>query len=366
MKVVVRTDASSRIGSGHIMRCKTLANKMLRGGYEVLFVTREHPGNLIHLLECEGLNVVTLAQPPITEILDAKQSDDYASWLGVEQKQDALETAKLSKDFRPNWIIVDHYALDLNWESLIRKYVKNIMVIDDIANRFHDCDILLDQNFNENLIDRYDKLIPKHAVKLLGPKYALLRLEFGEARKKLRHRDGSIKRIMIFFGGVDPTGETEEAMDAVRMKGWPDISVDVVVGASNPRASTIEHKCREMGNASFYQQVSNMAELMSEADLFIGAGGSVTWERLCLGLPGIVKIIAENQRPAMMALAKIGLISLVENKNEDRVIDYLDALNELTAQSLLRMSEAGLSLVDGMGVARVVDVMSGRNNVCQK
>ena len=153
--------------------------------------------------------------------------------------------------------MVDHYGLDESWEKGLRGHVDKIFAIDDLANTPHDCDVLLNQNLLENLDNAYQGLAPHHCRKLLGPRFALLRPEFRKTRETLRERDGIIRRILVFFGGVDPTGETEKALEALEMLGRPEVAVDVVVGSNNPRGKKIEAICRGMRNVTFHQQISN-------------------------------------------------------------------------------------------------------------
>lgn len=358
MKVAIRTDASLIIGSGHVMRCKTLADELRRRGAEVVFICREHPGNLIHSLEEDGYSTHVL--PMVGEIrvsLD-QQPDDYSLYLGVEQSEDRRQTIEALRDFNPDWLVVDHYSLETAWEKRLRQYVKRIFVIDDLANRHHDCNVLLDQNLYEDMNTLYDGLVPEHAKKLIGPRFALLRPEFRKARETLRQRDGTVRRILVFFGGVDPTGETEKALDAIEQLNRPEIAVDVVVGGSNPRIDAIQERCSSMPNATFHRQVSNMAELMASADLGLGAGGTATWERCCLGLPTLVTIIADNQAGPTSNLAGMGAVVNLGTSAQVDPQDYVSAIINLTPDSLKGMQIKCLNLVDGRGLERVILSMS--------
>jgi UDP-2,4-diacetamido-2,4,6-trideoxy-beta-L-altropyranose hydrolase len=316
VKVAIRTDASLVIGTGHVMRCKTLADELRDKGAEIHFICREHPGHLIHLLRNAGY--ITVALPEIDKKDDASRtaSDNYVAWLAREQSQDARQTMEALSDFKPDWLVIDHYGIDITWERLLRPYIGNILVIDDLANRPHDCELLLDQNLYLGMEKRYSGLVPSTTRQLLGPRYALLRPEFRKARKTLRERDGIVRRILIFFGGVDPTGETEKSLLALQQLELTNISVKVVVGSNNPRTEIIQEKCSAIPYVSFHQQVSNMAELMEESDLALGAGGSTTWERCALGLPCLTIIVADNQRKSMLELMERGAIFLIESSED--------------------------------------------------
>ncbi len=306
-EVIIRVDASHRIGTGHVMRCLTLADLLREEGTQVTFICREHAGHLCNLVEKQGYAVQRL---PHAESEPDIGDGEYSQWLGVTQEVDARQTEALMQreQEKAAWLIVDHYALDNTWERVLRPLVNQIMVIDDLADRSHDCDLLLDQNLCQDFQHRYDGLVSDDCRLLLGPQYALLRPEFGSARENLRQRDGRVRRLLIFFGGADATNETAKAIDAVTRLGRPDISVDVVLGTSNRYRDEIAAQYSGHDNIRFYQQVDNMAQLMADADLAIGAGGTTTWERCFLGLPGIVIAVADNQRPIIGALAREGAV----------------------------------------------------------
>ncbi|MBI5485468.1 MAG: UDP-2,4-diacetamido-2,4,6-trideoxy-beta-L-altropyranose hydrolase [Deltaproteobacteria bacterium] len=294
MQVVIRADASVQIGSGHVMRCLTLADELRRRGADLTFVCREHPGNLIGAIAGKGYGVVILRQEAKTYSV---RSGDvvHAAWLGVPWEQDARETLDSLGEAIPDWLIIDHYGIDRRWEETLRPHVGRIMVIDDLADRPHDCELLLDQNLYKGMETRYDKLVPLGCKKLLGPQYALLRPEFAIARKNLRQRDGQIRRVLVFFGGVDPTNETAKSVRALAGIMDHRLEVDVVVGNGNIHKQGIQEQCTEKDGFYYHCQVNNMAELMAAADLSIGAGGSATWERCSVGLPSITISIARNQ-----------------------------------------------------------------------
>lgn len=309
MNVVIRTDASLEIGTGHVMRCLTLAKQLEREGAEVTFICRDFFGNSISFIQSQGFNV---------HILKSYESHNYLRWGRDNWKQDAQETGLVIQKFKKKLelLIVDHYSLDAKWESEHRSKVKHILVIDDLADRPHDCDMLLDQNYYLNMQNRYKGLVPDSCVQLLGPNYVLLRDEFLTIDLQKIKRDGNVKNILIFFGGTDPTGETLKTLQAIKTLNISDIEFNVVIGASNPQKEKIEQVCKQMSNVNFYCQVNNMAELMVEADLAIGAGGTSSWERCFLGLPSILIIVAENQTEVTYAIAEKGAIQLLGESSE--------------------------------------------------
>ena len=358
-RIVIRADASIQMGSGHVMRCLALADELKKNGVETTFVSREHPGHLCELIESAGHPLLRLPAPTSS----SSGNPAHAQWLGVSQEDDARQTLAVLTDMSGcDWLVVDHYALDASWETAMRPRAKNIMAIDDLADRKHDCDLLLDQNYYDDMDTRYDELVPPDCVKLLGPKFALLRPEFSEARKNSRQRDGSVRRIFIFFGGSDPPNETGKALEAIKFIGRPNIAVDVVVGAANPNQENITNLCAALPEARLYCQVNNIAELMAQADIAIGAGGGAVWERCCVGLPAIVISIAENQRAGSEAVARSGR-TLYLGEYQAVSVELLQSALELVCSSpylLTNMSESGMGLVDGNGVERVVRQLAAK------
>jgi UDP-2,4-diacetamido-2,4,6-trideoxy-beta-L-altropyranose hydrolase len=346
MKVYIRVDASTQIGTGHIIRCLALADELCKRGIITSFISRKLPGNLCDLVKKKGFKV---------HILPYIESSVIDWEIDLEQTR-----AVLAKEI--DWLILDSYTIDFKWEIQMRPYVKRIMVIDDLADRQHDCDLLLDQNLYENFESRYDGLIPHHCQKFLGPKYALLRPEFKEARKNLKHRNGFIKRILISFGGSDQSNETAKALEAVKLLNMPDIAVDVIVGKANPYAKMIKQLCSVIPNTTFYCQIDNMAQLMADADLAVGAGGTSTWERCCLGLPAILIVLADNQKEIAEWLDKEGMVlnlGWYEDITE-KGIKY--AINELLndKKRLKQMSVKAKKIIDGRGVERIVTEIEKR------
>lgn len=309
MNVVVRVDASVAIGTGHVIRCLTLANAFRSRGATVQFISRGHEGNLCDYVGESGFAVCRLPAPKQTATSLGR--GDYAAWLGVPQETDAEQTLACRHPNEPpaDWLIVDHYGLDAVWENQVCQLATNTLVIDDIANRPHVCELLLDQNLNRSPAERYRSLVPEQTRLLLGPRYALLRDEFTVAARELRPRCGQVGRILIFFGGTDASGETLKACRAIEVAMPDNVTVDVVVGATNPRREDIVRFCRTDARFRYHYQVSNMAELIRDADLGIGAGGTTAWERTFLGLPTMTIAVAENQVDGSEALAAQGAIS---------------------------------------------------------
>jgi len=359
MNIACRVDASSQIGTGHFMRCLTLADALKQRGVRVRFVSRHLPEHLQAMLVSKGHEFVRL-----NSIQNDAASDEltHAHWLGVSQVQDAVDTRHTLSDQDWDWLIVDHYALDARWESALRQTAKQIMVIDDIADRQHDCDVLLDQNFYEDLQTRYDGKVPEHCQLLLGPRYALLRDEFRQKREQVKPRTGAVKRILIFFGGMDADNYTGRAIEALSKIGISDLHLAVVIGAQHPCREQIEVACAQRG-FTCHVQTDHIAELMVAADLAIGAGGSATWERCCLGLPTLAICTADNQQKQVADAAREGLLYSPEIKDSLNQTIQIH-VSTLIENSYLRqhLSRNSMQAVDGRGVLRVIASI-GRSDI---
>ncbi|MEZ0171827.1 UDP-2,4-diacetamido-2,4,6-trideoxy-beta-L-altropyranose hydrolase [Microvirga sp. TS319] len=351
MKVFIRADASPQIGTGHLVRCRTLASELRARGADVRFICRAHPGHANKLVEDEGFRVMALPPP----VRDAQAGPGYSAWLGVSQDEDAKQTLGGMEGGGADLLIVDHYALDAHWERAVQRGARRIMVIDDLANRPHDCDILLDQTYGAEASDRYKGLVPPDCMLLLGPRYALLRPEYRLLGPRLRDK---VERVLVFFGGADIDNVTGLALDALAAPELSKLDVDVVIGPANPHREAIEVKAARRGRVVLHQPRPHLADLMSRADLAVGAGGATTWERLCLGLPAIIVAIAGNQVQASRALSAAGLI------------DYAGELSAVTVQSLRErisalldrerlsyLSRIGPSAVDGWGALRTAELL---------
>lgn len=353
LNVAIRADATSQIGTGHFMRCLTLADALRKRGAQICFISRSLPVHLSGMLSERHFEYV-----PLKSDIAEESSNELAhsKWLGVSQKQDARDTEKALNNRTWDLLIVDHYALDIRWERALRGSVRRIMVIDDIADRAHDCDLLLDQNYFADMQTRYEGKVSKNCRLLLGPRYALLREEFRELRELVKLRTAEVKRILVFFGGVDEDNYTGLAVEALAGSAIEDIAVDVVIGSQHPRRSDIERVCKTLGYVC-HVQISRMAELMANADLAIGAGGSASWERCCLGLPALLIALADNQIDIVKALNSVGACIYLGTKETVEVFAIRRSINLVLSSSsqIELISQHAYSLVDGMGAARVCE-----------
>lgn len=359
MKAIFRVDASTQIGSGHIMRCLTLADSLSKQGTCCEFICRDHAGNMINFIEERGYRVAKLPLNRDLDELSSNTSDEYLSWLGADNIEDAENTIRVIKDARekPDWMIVDHYAIDHEWEKALRSVCKNIMVIDDLANRVHDCDVLLDQTFGR-VSKEYENLTPNKCKRLVGSQYALLRPEFSEMREYslARRHKPKLKQLLITLGGVDKDNVILEVLESLQQSDLPlDCKIIIVMGFNAPWFLSVKEKTEEMKwHTTLLIAVDNMAKIMSDSDLCIGAAGSTTWERCSLGLPTIMLKLAENQDKVIKELSYNNSIIWLQNPKELRSIFKNNQIERL----LYDLSSSSKHITDGAGTKKIVNILS--------
>ena len=354
MNVVFRVDASNLIGTGHVIRCRTLASALRLRGAHIRFITRKHSGHMSEALACEGFQVELLPEP---DGVDCEIG--YAGWLGVSQEEDAKQTIVALNGLVCDLLVVDHYALDSVWERLLREHASKIMVIDDLANRVHDCDVFLDQNYSLAGPERYRPWVPASCQLLLGPRYALLRPEYAQAREGMVPKAGSIQRVLIYLGGSDSANITGMVLRALSSSRLQHLDVDVVIGPNFVFQSEITEMVKARPRTQAYGQQPHLAGLMAIANIVVGAGGATTWERLCLGAPSLVVSTADNQVSACEALASSGLIRYLgraENVTTELMEEALVQESAPADNPCARQIQSH-ALVDGLGTGRVVEAI---------
>ena len=361
MRIVFRVDASLQIGTGHVMRCLTLADALHGEDTCCHFVCREHSGHLLETIRARGYKVHTL---PCTESVSAEVVEEYEHWLGCDWHADAMQVKEVLSGLDADWLIVDHYALDWRWERLVAAHCRALMVIDDLATRAHECTLLLDQNLGRESID-YAALVPISSTILAGPRYALLRPEFSGLREKslTRRAKGSINQVLISLGGIDKDNATGAVLDALRTcRLPPKCRLVVVMGGQAPWLSEVCQQAEAMPWATdVLINISDMAQRMTDSDLAIGAAGSTAWERCCLGLPALMVVLAENQWPGARALAASQAAGLVGEQHEISV-QLPQLISEMMrASALAAMSGRASHITDGEGASRVVAMMRRLN-----
>lgn len=359
--VAFRADASLLIGNGHVMRCLTLADALKRRGARTVFIGRRQRGDLLDLLGRHGHEVLVLPQVTAPVAQGDVDALAHASWLGADWQTDAADTLRVIGQYFFDWLVVDHYAIDHRWERLLRPHCRHLMAIDDLADRRHDCDLLLDQNLGR-VRDDYASLVPAEATLLLGPAYALLRPEFPLLRTlSLSRREvPESAALLVTMGGVDKDNVTADVLRVLASVELPEsLRIEVVLGPHAPHLAEVKALAAEMPRpARVFAGDADMAGLMAECDLAIGAAGSTAWERCCLGLPSIQYVLADNQRSIAAALERAGAAVTVTTARLPEVLKTL-LVREGAAERVRCMANRASALTDGLGVLKVIDRING-------
>ena len=363
MKVVFRADASLKIGTGHVMRCLTLAEAIRQHGGRCSFVCKNHEGNLVELISQRGFAVHRLPVVGVGKSLADVVSGEitgYGEWLGSDWIDDARQTCALIDEEKADWVVVDHYAVDYRWEQVVHSSCRHLMVIDDLADRRHDCDLLLDQNLGREA-GAYRGLLPLGTRALLGPHYALLRPEFAQWRERslARRIAPQFKQLLVTLGGVDQDNITGQVLNALNATDLPQyLRITVVLGAHAPWLSLVQAQGARMSRPTqVLVGVNNMAQLMAESDLAIGAAGSTSWERCCLGLPSLLLVLADNQQPSAVALHGAGAATVLPGS--DHIAEQIRVLLSDGASTRMHgMSQAAAAVTDGQGASRIIDTLT--------
>lgn len=329
MNILVRADASSHIGLGHVARCLALAAVLRERGAAVSFACRALPGFDPALITARGFPLIDLPA----------EGDDLAALGG--------------RWF--DWLVIDHYGIERAWERAARAIARRIAVIDDLANRAHHADLLLDQNLTATAA-AYHPLLNPECERLLGPRYALLRQEFSAPAQP---RPATVRHVLVSFGGFDVAGMALKTLEALAP--FPDLPVTLLAGHGHPHRERLQACARQRPAWRVLDYSPNIGALMREADLFIGAGGGTTWERAALGVPSLCVAVADNQVKNAEALAREGAhLYLGEAAGVSaRALSAAIALLMNNAPLRHSLAERARRLVDGRGAQRVATCLLG-------
>lgn len=360
--IAFRVDSSIDIGTGHVMRCLTLADELALRGAECHFICRAHKGNLIEMVRSKGyiVHVLPSAPDPLPKPTRQGTCLMHETWLGSSQADDAARCIPTLRTLHPQWLIVDHYALDAQWEGLLRPYCAALMVIDDLADRRHQCQLLLDQTLGRSE-NEYRDLVPESCTLLCGPEYALLRPEFSRLRTKSleRRQPPRLEQILVTLGGIDKDNATNKVLDSLAGCELPaSCQITVIMGAQAPWLSQVREFARQMPRpATVLTNVSDMALIMANSDLAIGAAGATSWERCCLALPSIQITLAENQKFIARALSKARAVLAATPETLSSQLSYLVTDQEKCVRTLGELSRAAAKITDGHGACRVASFL---------
>ncbi len=356
MKIVIRCDSSSKIGIGHVMRCLSLAKSLKKSGCQVEFICQKLDGNIISKIVNYGFFVHVLNSK---NKLATNHHIHHSHWLSTSQEQDTSDCTEILLKNQIDWLIVDHYALNEYWERELKNFCKQLMVIDDLADRKHYCDLLLDQTLDRKKND-YQNLVPSNCRLLIGSEYALLRSDFIKWREFSlgRRNEFKLEQLLVNMGGVDNGNLTEKVLKYItECKIFRNTKIVVVMGSTAPYLARVKNIVKSIsGQIELLIDVNNMAELMAYSDIAIGAPGSTTWERCCLGLPSILIVQAENQKNIANSLQKNNLAVIV-----DDVKNICQSISNLSTSkgrlSFIDMANTSSTIIDGKGVDRVLNFL---------
>lgn len=345
-RVAIRVDASAAIGTGHLKRCLSLAQALIEAGADVRFICRRIDAVAEQVLTGVPAPVSWLATPagPMSRAPDAPP---HAAWAGVPPTQDAHDTVQALHDWTPDWLVVDHYALDARWHRAVRSALGcRVLVIDDTGDRALAPDALLDHNWDPDHRAKYAACLDRELLSLCGPRFALLAPAYRHAPRHAVH--DTVRSIGIFMGGTDPDGISARVLTACRSAGFAG-PVEVVSTSANPHLAALRDVCQDDGHTTLTLDQPDLAAFFARHDLQIGAGGGATWERCCIGAPTVALPLVANQSAVVPGLAALGAVRAADEATLPEV------LRDLIADPAARQSLAGraAALVDGRGAQRV-------------
>jgi UDP-2,4-diacetamido-2,4,6-trideoxy-beta-L-altropyranose hydrolase len=330
-RALFRCDASPTLGAGHVMRCLTLADALAARGWTCAFASTSET----------AATTPALARSPFQNIVLAAPHDGAALAAAAGSGWDL--------------IVFDHYGLGQAHETSCRPQTASLMAIDDLADRRHDVDLLLDQTFARTP-DAYQGLVPDHALILSGSQFALLRPAFAAARPATlarRAAPGSARRVLVSLGYTDVGAITAAVAHALaRVLG--DAACDLVIGPAAPSRPALKALCAQDARFRLHIDPADIAALMTAADVALGAAGATSWERCCLGLPSVILTLADNQRLAAHRLQDAGAARMADDP-----AGAARMLASLMADQAARtdMAQAAAAVCDGAGAARVADAI---------
>jgi len=363
MNFVFRADSSVKMGIGHLKRCLTLANTIREviDNANIVFISRKHPGNINDLILKSGYSLIELAFSDANSKLSEATlgSVIYEDWLGTTSLQDAKETVESINGIKIDWLIIDSYGIDVVWEKYVSHFAKRLMVIDDLANRNHFCDLLLDQNYSPNYLSRYEGLLAPNCRTLLGPEYALLNKEFVKSKSR-KSKGNTTPKLFLFLSGSEETNFIcYQIVETLFVTLKDKIEIDVVIGKGNNYKLDIEKLVTKFKKGTLYSNLPHLGYLMSQADIAIGSGGISTWERMFMGLPSLVISLADNQLLACHQLNEDGYIYYIGHRisfDKYKMIQIIDRLIDSPIEREI-ISLKCQNLVDGQGAIKVVNAM---------
>lgn len=364
MNVTFRCDSSISIGIGHVMRCLTLANALKIQGVKCSFICRRHEGNIISLIEKQGFIVYQLTSNSVFHRPYSKSG--HLSWLGISQEQDAKECTFILNQIKPDWLIIDHYALDSTWEKTLRPYCKKIMVLDDLADRNHECDLLLDQSIGRQQSD-YRNYLPLKTKLLLAPKYLLLRKPFLDTALKSKESRPRkvIKNVFISMGGMDNHNYISQILLAIiDLHKESPISVNIIISSQAPHINEIHSLQKQLPfHINIYDKcvAEDLADFMMKADIAISASGFTSYELVCMHVPTLLIPLSDIQYKVAKELVKFAPVYILDFKTkniENEIKRKVFSIVKLTEfYKDIKNQSHECFYIDGKGLQRVIQCL---------
>tara|TARA_B100000965_G_scaffold28469_1_gene21092 strand:- start:10253 stop:11323 length:1071 start_codon:yes stop_codon:yes gene_type:complete len=351
VRISFRTDSSNLIGSGHVIRCLKLAKELKSRGHEIFFISRDHEGNLIDLIE-ENFQVYKLS---LSDKNLYREDDDYQNWLGEESSQDMHQTIEIIKELKIDVLVVDHYGISSDWELGIKKEVQKLVVIDDIWTKDHCCDVLINHNYTDRK-NNYSSSLYKDTKLLLGPKFAIIDEEYKKLADQKHFDKDKLENILIYFGNSDLYNLTKIVLKILLKPKFKKFEKNFVVSSSNSYLDNLLDLAKKDKKLNVFFDLPNLVNIMNKSDICIGAGGVTNLERLCVGLPSVVIAVADNQLDSCQSLKNDGFIYFLGEAKDINSNDIYDNICKIfnSTDDLKNKSLKGKSLVDGNGIKRIV------------
>ena len=359
MKIGIRVDSSDLIGLGHVVRCIHLAKKLQQGGHIVFFISQRLTGSVPNLIVENGFQVYFINSGKKESIILPINGfkSEFDPWLNGRQSIDALETEKIIKKCPLDLLIVDHYSIDAEWEKYLKGIVKSIIVIDDLANRKHCCELLIDQNYVHEYQKRYQPFVNSSCKTLLGPKYVIIGDEYLQYKNFDTEKSRVGNQLLIYFGGSDKFNFCDKAIQASLASQIPDLKIHVVVNSGRSSTATICEKYKKNSRIIIHEDLPTLAHLLKDVVCAIGAGGTTTYERCFMKVWSIVITIADNQIPVAKHMSENGYIEWLGHQSSVDInsitkclVDRFEKLKNEPNSMLV-----GQKLIDGSGTSRIVN-----------
>ncbi len=354
MNVVLRVDASSAIGTGHVRRCVALAQALQGQGDEVAFVTRDLGLDVRPIIAAAGIKRNATLPQPVGPLAEAQTPIPHAAWAQVSQDQDVADTLLALAAWAPAWradlVVVDSYAFDAHWHTAIASALCcPIAAIDDLADRAMECDTLIDHTHADDHRAKYAAVARGKPRILGGPRFGLLSPAYAQASRYC-FKD-KLASIGVFMGGVDAGNYSCLVLEAIALAGFEG-PVEVVTTSANPNLCALREAVVARPKTRLTLDLPDLAGFFARHDLQIGAGGSACWERCCMGAPALLCVVAPNQKAVAPALARDGVVALAADPCPPAMASDL---SRLIGDAGLRRSLArkAAALVDGRGAQRV-------------